>query len=365
MQNDKIQSVLGLVAQRGGWPSILANWEGLNQALQRGTRQQPCPLTGKGKTKFRFFRDYQEKGGAYHNDVGALPGGIDVIAWYTGKTKGEVLNDIIDLCGGKNVLDSVKPMPKPEPVEFCSKSEAEKRSKRISKAWKESEPLVGSLAETYLRSRGIKSDLSYLGNNLRFHPSMPYKEDDKSPWQRLPCMLAVYRDSEGKPLTLHRTFLKPDGSGKADVSRPKMVMAPPRDMRGGYIVLDKPVKAQSSFFAIGVSEGIENALSVREGMGVPMFVGYSDRLMEMMILPNEVQHVFMFADIEPSGAGMRSVAGFKEANKQRDVLILKPDSDKAKVDWNDEYREKGYEAFPQLMKPAFRPPGVVLPEDNL
>jgi len=360
MQYNKIANIKGLVAQQGGWPAIFANYQGLYEALSKGTRQQPCPLTGDGKTKFRFFKDYEQSGGAYHNDVGPMPDGIEVIAWYTGKTKPEVLDELVDICGGKKMLSTAKPIVR-KPAEYCTKEEAEKRTQRIRRVWSESQPIQGTLAETYLRSRGIQADLSGLGNNLRFHPSMPYKESDDAPWVRYPCMLAVYRDKHGKPLTLHRTFLKPDGSGKADVSRPKMVMAPPRDMRGGYIVLDKPHNGVNGKY-IGIAEGIENALSAREGMGCAMWVGYSDRLMAMTNFPDSIFSVFAFADIEPSGAGLTAVEDLKANNKDKDVVILKPKSDKKKVDWNDEYREKGPEAFEFVLQPEFQVQGVDVKE---
>ena len=362
MQYNKIATVKGLVAQRGGWASIFANYSGLNQAMSKGVRQQPCPVSDTGKTKFRFFKDWQETGGAYHNDVGAMPDGIEVVTWYTGKSKAEVLDELVEICGGKAVLDAAKPVnTKPRTIEYCNKEEAKVRKQRIQKVWKESQPIVGSLAETYLRSRGICADLRYIGNNLRFHPAMPYKEDDNSKWVKLPCMLAVYRDKNGKALTLHRTFLKPDGSGKADVSRPKMVMAPPRDMRGGYIVLDKPHVANTGKY-IGIAEGIENALSAREAMGCAMFCGFSDRLMAMTNFPEEVTNVFVFADKEPSGAGMAAAEALKEANKDKDVLIMSPEDETAeKIDWNDIYQTKGYNGFKFVMHEKWRVAGVDIP----
>jgi putative DNA primase/helicase len=361
MQYNKIATVKGLVAQRGGWTSIFANYAGLNQAMDRGFRQQPCPLSGEGKTKFRFFKDWQVTGGAYHNDMGAMPDGLEVITWYTGKSKAEVLDELVDICGGKSVLDAAKPVQvKPRVTEYCSKEEAEKRKQRIKKVWKESQPIVGSLAETYLRSRGISADLRYLGNNLRFHPAMPYKEDDDSKWVKFPCMLAVYRDKNGKALTLHRTFLKPDGSGKADVSRPKMIMAPPRDMRGGYIVLDKPQTANTGKY-IGIAEGIENSLSAREAMGCAMFCGYSDRLMAMTNFPEEVSNIFVFADKEPSGAGIAAAEALKEANKDKDVLIMSPESEAEKIDWNDIYQTQGHNGFKFVLQEQWRVAGVDIP----
>ena len=88
---DKINHVKALVDQSGGWESVLSNYHGLAQSFEKGTRQQPCPLTGGGRTKFRWFRDYRDTGGAYHNDVGPLPDGISVVSWYVGCSVSQAL----------------------------------------------------------------------------------------------------------------------------------------------------------------------------------------------------------------------------------------------------------------------------------
>ncbi|MCI2285965.1 hypothetical protein L3081_24370 [Colwellia sp. MSW7] len=286
--------------------SVYSAYGALRDATERGTRQQPCPKTGNGRTKFRLFPDWQETGGGYHNDFGAMPDGIEMLSWFNDMPKGKVLDDIISILGGD--LRVVKPSTVKKVTAQQSSvippDVAAKRKAIIKRIWDESQPIENTIAETYLRYRGIKGDLSLMGNNLRFHPALSYKEDDSSPWQKFPGMLAIYRDKDGVPLTLHRTFLKSDGSGKADVSRPKMILAPPRDMRGGYIMLDKPIDTASGKY-IGIAEGIETALSVREASGCPMWVGYSDRLMEMVNIPLDVKMVIPWVDLEPSGAGVR------------------------------------------------------------
>ena len=346
-----------------GWERVFANFTGLNDALQRGFRAQPCPKTGGGKTKFRYFRNLHEDGGAYHNDVGPMPDGIEVIAWYTDQPKGEVMKMLEDIVGGVNV-DYNRPVrtKPPQNRPYCSEKEAKDRAAHIKKYYNESVPVNGTLAEIYLRSRGIKSFsndyLCEVGNNLRFHPSMPYKEDDDSPWQHFPTLLAIVRDKNGKPLTLHRTFLREDGKGKASISRPKMILAPPRDPRGGFIVLDKPVALPEGGYFIGLSEGIENGLSVREGAGTPMWVGISDRLLAMTNLPSSVRACGIYSDVEESGAGQRAVEEFKSKNPTLDVINVVPRSEKNKVDWNDEYKEKGHKAFDMKMNEAMRIPSI-------
>mgnify|MGYP000206317550 CR=1 FL=1 len=358
----KIQAVKE-ACRNYGWERILANYQGLNAALQKGFSSQPCPKTGQGKTKFRFFKNLDEDGGAYHNDVGPMPDGIELLSWYTDQSKGEVLKMLEDIVGGvkTDYKQPVRPTKQAERP-YCTPKEAEDREARIKKLYSESVPVVGTLAEKYLRSRGIKSFspdyLCEIGNNLRFHPSCPYKEDDDSPWQRFPALLAIVRDKNGKPLTLHRTFLSQDGTSKAPVSRPKMVLAPPRDMRGGFIMLDKPTVLPCGGLFIGLSEGIENGLSAREGAGSPMWVGISDRLLEMTNLPSAVRACAIYSDIEPSGAGQRAVEAFTKRNQSVDVINVVPHSNKEKVDWNDEYQEKGHKAFHTKVREEFRIPSI-------
>ena len=355
MALNKIHQVKALVAQNGGWDSVYAAYGALRDATERGTRQQPCPKTGDGRTKFRFFKDWSETGGGYHNDFGAMPDGIEMLSWFNDMPKGEVLDDIISILGGdiRVVKASTVKKVTTQQSSPISPDVAAKRKAIIKRIWDGSQPIEGTLAETYLRSRGIKGDLSLVGNNLRFHPALSYKEDDSSPWQKLPGMLAIYRDKDGVPLTLHRTFLKPDGSGKADVSRPKMILAPPRDMRGGYIMLDKPIATEAGKY-IGIAEGIETALSVREATGCPMWVGYSDRLMEMVNIPLDVKMVFPWIDLEPSGAGERAGNVLTERLAKQSCESfpqLPPSMGRSKVDWNDVYVEMGSEGFEIIFNP--------------
>ena len=178
-----------------GWESIFSNFSGLRDALEKGTRHQPCPKTGEGKDRFRFFKDVATSGGGYHNDVGAMPDGIELLSWYTDKGKGEVLKMLVEMIGGdKSKFYDLNNQSKvsQKPREYCTPAESERRSKIIAKVFSESVPIQGTLAETYLKSRGIKSFtdsfLADIGNNLRFHESLAYREDDNSLWQRFPSV---------------------------------------------------------------------------------------------------------------------------------------------------------------------------------
>ena len=82
-----------------------------------------------------------------------------------------------------------------------------------------SQPISGTIVEAYLRSRGITA-LHGTGS-LRFHPRCYYRPDAYSPTEVWPAMIAAVTDLDGKITGAHRTWLAPDGRGKAPVDTPR------------------------------------------------------------------------------------------------------------------------------------------------
>src|SRR5690606_34899260 len=84
------------------------------------------------------------------------------------------------------------------------------------------QPIRGTLAEIYLNGRAITS-LSGTAA-LRYHPRCYYKPDEHSPTEIRPAMVAAVTDLAGHQTGAHRTWLAPDGSGKAPVETPRRAM---------------------------------------------------------------------------------------------------------------------------------------------
>lgn len=83
--------------------------------------------------------------------------------------------------------------------------------------WMQAQPIMGTPAEIYLRHRGI--DLERLGRVpgvLRYHPALQAGAGPDA--VKLPAMVAQVIGLDGKQRAIHRTYLKPDGRGKADAS---------------------------------------------------------------------------------------------------------------------------------------------------
>lgn len=356
-QESKIEKVKALVQQRGGWRSVYSAYPNLLAAFDKKGKEFPCPKTGDGQTKFSFLKNAKIPDSAFHRDIGALCDGIDIIAWLEGVSKSQAMDIIVRICGGdlSSVTKADIQSSKHHQPSGIAPDEAKKRLQNIQKIWASHKPLPGSLAESYLRSRGIQGNPESW-HNLFFHPTLAYKEDDTTQWSRHPGMIAVVRDTHGKPLTLHRTFLSEDGSGKASVSRQKMMMAQPRELKGACIRIDEPVATPNGKI-IGIAEGIETALSVREATGCPMWVGISDRIMEQVVFPDDVKIVVVWADIEPSGAGLRAANKIKETLEPKGISVIIEAPfvmNREKADWNDVYKELGPSGFDLYMEPPYR-----------
>ena len=70
-------------------------------------------------------------------------------------------------------------------------------------------PISRTLAETYLRRRGITS-LHETGS-LRFHPRCFFRPDEHAPTEIWPAIIAAVTDLNGELTGAHRTWLDPDG----------------------------------------------------------------------------------------------------------------------------------------------------------
>ena len=161
--------------------------------------------------------------------------------------------DVLAALRDRGLLDRhARPQP-PEPSEIARRrveeeAEAVKRERHALAIWREAVPVHDTIAETYLRGRGITCPLP---DTLRLHPTCWHGATA----QRLPAMVARV---DGLPrLAVHRTYLRADGTAKADVE-------PPKAMLGA--ALGGAVRLTDGQGPLVVAEGIETALSLPSGL---------------------------------------------------------------------------------------------------
>lgn len=150
-----------------------------------------------------------------------------------------------------------RPVPAPEPHRKANALEKARRD-LVARIWHQTGPASGSLITCYLASRGI---VSLLPPDLHFHPDLRHPTGAYAP-----AMVAAVRNVDGDVTGLHRTWLREDGSGKANLSPAKAMLG---ICRGGAVRLAEVDDE------LGVSEGIESGLSVQQATGVPVWAALS------------------------------------------------------------------------------------------
>jgi putative DNA primase/helicase len=194
-----------------------------------------------------------------------------------------------------------------------------KRTEAALEIWRSAAPARGTLAETYLLSRGLYLPASTI---LRFYYGL--KHPSGSRW---PAMVSlVTRGSDGKPVAIHRTFLAIDGVGKAPVDKPKMMLGP---CGGGAVRLADPTNL------LMVGEGIETCLAAMQASGHPAWAALSTSGLRSLNLPKDVREVIVLADGDDAGEAAALDCAARWKREGRRVRIARPP---VGMDFNDMMR---------------------------
>jgi hypothetical protein len=127
-----------------------------------------------------------------------------------------------------------------------------KKIRSASQVWQQTQPLTGSVGETYLREvRGITCPI---GSIIRFHPNLYHRAADGtvSYWPAIVCAVMI---APGNHLTgVWRIYLSRDGQ-KAPVDKPKKGLGATFGHGGAVWLTTAPS------FHLYIAEGVENGLS--------------------------------------------------------------------------------------------------------
>jgi hypothetical protein len=171
------------------------------------------------------------------------------------------------------------------------------RIARALKIWRDTQHGAGSIVERYLASRGIA--LYRWPTSLRFHPRCPRPKDDAgNELPPLPTMVALVEHVDRGPVAIHRTFLRPDGSSKADLPKNKQ-RAGLGPVKGGAVRFGLP--SPGKWHVVG--EGVESTLSVALPCGLSAWAALSTSGIESLVLPATATHVLIAADNDANCAG--------------------------------------------------------------
>jgi hypothetical protein len=211
--------------------------------------------------------------------------------------------------------DEVRPQAAPPATKEQNLAEYERQQHRKAAwLWSQRKPITGSIAECYLRSRGITCELPA---TLGFLPS-------RRP-EHHPAMIAAFGlvdepepgiiGEARKVTSVHLTLLAPDDSAKAEVEKPKLVVGSPGTLP---IVLAPP----SDLLALAVTEGIEDALTVHQSTGLGAWAaGSAGRMPKLAeVIPSYSECVTIYAHSDEAGQhGAQQVA---QALHERGIEVI-------------------------------------------
>jgi hypothetical protein len=269
---------------------------------------------------------------AEHGDL------LDVIRESCGFTE---FRDVADEARRFLSLPRAEPRRSPNPARTPVPVGSPKAARRL---FAMSHPIRRTLVETYLRNRGIEA--VHDTGALRFHPRCYYRPDDGSPTETWPAMIAAVTDLAGAITGAHRTWLAPDGFGKAPIDTPRRAMGD---------LLGHAVRFGTALDVMAAGEGIETMLSLRDVMPeLPMAAALSANHLAALLLPTTLRRLYIARDDDP--AGHRATARLTERAQAAGIeaLTLTP----ALGDFNEDLRTLGAGALAAAVRVQLAPEDV-------
>lgn len=176
--------------------------------------------------------------------------------------------------------------------------------------WQSLKPIAGE-ARAYLEAR--RCAIPPADGHLRWSPSLKHPSGYEGP-----ALVGLVTDAISKqPITLHRTWIKPDGE-KADIQPPRMLLGNHRK-QGGCIRLwpDEAVEG-----GLGIAEGIETALTVAEVFKPVWALIDAGNLGAFPVLDG-INSLLILADNDPAGLRASDKCATRWYEAKRQVRIAK------------------------------------------
>ena len=181
---------------------------------------------------------------------------------------------------------------------------------------------------------------------LRFHPKCWHRDEGQTRSLPRPALIAAVTDGAGALQGVHRTWLAPDGQGKAAVETQRRAM--------GHL-LGNAVRLTPHDDILVVGEGIETMLSLVEALpGLPVWAALSSGHLGAVLLPDGLQRLYIAIDRDPAGQRAADRLSARATEVGIAVRVVEP----RLGDFNDDLRASGKEALRQHLA------GQIGPEDR-
>ncbi|AVA14719.1 toprim domain-containing protein [Sphingopyxis granuli] len=186
-----------------------------------------------------------------------------------------------------------------------------------ARLWAASKPIAGTPVRAYLAGRALRRGGDLLA--LRYHPHCyyrPSKEDGPSVNRAYPAMIAAVTDLDGSLQGVHRTWLDPARSTKADVAYPRRAM--------GHL-LGNGVRFGLAGDVMAFGEGIETMLSLREiAPALPLVAGLSAAHLAALAFPAPLRRLYVARDRDAAGLAAFGAIVERASSVRIDVRPLDP-----------------------------------------
>lgn len=271
---------------------------------------------------------------------------------------GDLLDIIHETCGlvdfkdvaeeARRFLNLPQPEPSvdPKPRSALAPTGSQKAARRL---FAMSKPIERTLAETYLRERGI-TDLREAGS-LRFHSHCYYRPDRHSETETWPALIAAVTDLDGTITGAHRTWLDPDGFSEAMLG--KAPIDTPRRAMGN--LLGHAVRFGVARDVMAAGEGIETMLSLRMILpGMPMAAALSAAHLAAILFPVTLRRLYIAVDNDPAGDGAMKTLIDRARESDIEAIPLSPQLG----DFNEDLRFLGFSALQGAIRVQIAPEDV-------
>lgn len=198
------------------------------------------------------------------------------------------LNRCLDFRAALDEARSFLALPRPILPAHPALSGSPEAARRLFHA---GSPISGTLAEIYLRSRGILGPLNW--PSFRFHPAVWYRAHADAPREAWPALLAAVTDGKGRITGLQRTWLAPSGRGKAPLADPRRAL--------GHL-LGNGVRFGRAVDVLAAGEGIETVLALKSVLpDLPMVAALSANHLAALAFAPSLVRFYVARDSDAAG----------------------------------------------------------------
>ncbi len=189
--------------------------------------------------------------------------------------------------------------------------------------WRATQPASGTLAEDYLRGRGITIPIP---PTVRYHPGLKHTAMGLT----FPGLVAAVCDVNRRVTGIQRIYLTLNGR-RAPINKPKMALGA---LRGSAVRLAPTTDR------VWLTEGVEDGLAVMQMMSEPAWTVLGAGGFKTVELPDHIRQVILAPDGDDAGQAVIQEAARRLGGQGREVRAAKLPAGKDWVDVLDDYEER-------------------------